>query len=792
MDHLRTSDLSVITSCCHCGQVTSTPLPWVGKSFCCKGCIAVFQLLQSQNLHHYYELKDQRLLPASNVKTDFSYVEQLEFTSRYAYGDNRQHIDIHVGGVQCAACLWLLEKLPQYISNAESCRLDLGTQVLRVTKKNKASFRPVFEQIQNWGYVPQAVSNAAEQSKFAALDFKSDLLRLGVAAFCAGNVMLIAVSLYAGADGVTKSFLQYVSLLLTLPVMGYSALPLFKGSILQLKSKRISVDLPVSIAVITAFFVSIYGLLNNSEIYFDSITALIFMILTTRFIFKRVHTRHLSEKSLNLNLDVPFARKIQDFQELRISPGEVKKGDRIRIEENEIIPVDGRIDNGFGYINQSLLTGESAPSEVSQNEFVFMGSTLLRGNIEIIATQDHATSRIPKLLAEIESQGPKPNSLLLTEQVGQYFLYSLFAIVGLILFWKLSTNPSEAIYRSLSFIIVACPCTFASVIPLVLSLSLRGMRNRGIFIRNITVFERIGKIHNIFFDKTGTLTEGSFEVLNWNWLVPENPKTVGKICSALIQDEHPVAKALATYIVNNFGAQALEHKVRSILLPAQGVETYLEGGDVIRILKALPNLHQAHFVLNATRIFLNGIAVADVCLGDTIRAEAPEVVNQLKNWGYQMTLLSGDQKTAVDFVGEALGIPTSQRCHSLTLEQKADRISQSPTSIMVGDGNNDALAIQAATIGISVSGGVETALKSSDVYLANRNLRSLVDFLTVAKKTNRLVKQALVVSVIYNVTAGTLAIFGVIHPLLAALIMPVNALTSLGLSFWSLRRALWT
>jgi len=774
--------------CAHCGQISATDLSWNEKDFCCRGCLSVYQLLESQNLTKYYEIRDVCAIPVSTRRSNFSHVEMPEFVSKYAYGNSGQFIDIHVGGAQCAACIWLLEKLPNYVPEIVSARLSLGTQTLKVERKVDHSFRPAFEQIEAWGYVPHAIQSDSEQSELLKLDYKTDLFRIGVSAFAAGNVMLMAIALYAGVEGSTKILFQYTSLLLTLMALGYSALPLFRASLRQLKSRRISVDLPISIAVLTAFGVSLYGLIYGSEIYFDSITALIFLILTTRFTFKRVQAKHLSEKASSLDLEIPFARKLVNGEEQRIIPEEIRKSDQLRILENEIIPVDGTVEKGLGFVNQSLLTGESIPTEISRGGFVFMGSKLISGELQVRATEDYRTSRIPTLLHEIESDGPKPDSLLLTEKVGQFFLYIVFAIVAFILAWKLPTNPADAVYRALSFIIVACPCTFASVVPLVLALSLRQLRKRGVFIRNATVFEKIKRIQNIYFDKTGTLTEGDFEVTDWKWHISEDLHITGRIYSALVKDQHPVSKAIAAYILDNFGSQLTDEGARLTLIPSRGVEASFEGGDVIRVLKTLINNDHKNLVPNFVRIYFNNLAVASVRLGDAIRSEASEVVSDLEKMGYRITLLSGDQAKAVNYVGDAVGIPHSQRYHDLTLDQKADILKRSHASIMVGDGNNDTLAIQAATIGISVSGSVETALKSSDVYLANKNLSSLVHFLKTARRTNRLVNQALVISVLYNVTAGSLAILGIIHPLLAALIMPANALTSLAMTFWSLRK----
>ncbi len=489
--------------------------------------------------------------------------------------------------------------------------------------------------------------------------------------------------------------------------------------------------------------------------------------------------------------EVTFARRIESSGIKKIIPDQIKKGDRIRVMANETIPVDGKIELGHGYINQSLMTGESIPCEVSHNGFVFMGSKLLTGELNLIATQDYSGSRIPKLLREVESLSPRPETLRVIDLAGQYFLYVvLAAVVGILIFF-LPTDPHEGLYRALSLIIVACPCTFASVVPLILTLSMRKLRQNGIFVRNAAVFERIKNIQNIFFDKTGTLTEGVFEVLSWEWLIPENLTITGKIFSATINDEHPVSKSLAAYTSEHFGAALVTEPLKTHMIPAKGIEVRFDSGDVVRICKTEARKAK-NAVPNTVKIYFNDNEVALVILGDRIRPEAKEVIEKIKALEYRSVILSGDQRTAVDWVGEILGIPKANRYADLTLDQKAEILRSSKKSIMVGDGNNDALAIGSATIGISVTGGVETALKSSDVYLANRNLNSLVNFLKLATQTNYLIQQALVISVFYNLIAGALALSGIIHPILAAFIMPINALTSFSLSFWQLRRGSWT
>jgi heavy metal translocating P-type ATPase len=761
------------------------------RSFCCNGCLAVFSLLDSQKLTHYYDLLDSCSLPKPRVNSDFAYTDLPEFEARYSVGTKKDNLEIYVGGVHCSACLWLLEKIGQYVPGIEKANLNLGSQVLRVQRNPQNKISDIFKQIEAWGYQPIAVQTSNDLSELKKAEYKKDLYRLGVAAAGAGNIMLMSVCLYAGAEGTTKIFLEWSSFLVSLPVLFFSAVPLFLSSWAQLKTRRVSVDLPMTIALITAFLVSIYGLFYGTEIYFDSVTALVFMILANRFWFKRVQ-----EKNLNLSTnaigEVTFARKVDGTEVTQIIPDQIKKGDRIRVLANEIIPVDGKIELGHGYINQSLMTGESIPCEVSYNGFVFMGSKLLTGELDLIATQNYSNSRIPKLLREVENLSPRPDTLRVIDLAGQYFLYVVLALVICTFVFFFPTDPHQGLYRALSLIIVACPCTFASVVPLILTLSMRKLRQNGIFVRNAAVFEKIEGIRNIYFDKTGTLTEGNFEVLTWEWLANEDFVITGKIFAATVNDEHPVSKSVAAYIAQNFGAAIVNETFKTHLIPAKGVEVRFESGDVVRVCKTEVRKVKKLAVPNAVKIYFNDREVALVTLGDQLRPESKEVISKINSLQYRSIILSGDQKLAVDWVGENLGIPNSNRYANLTLDQKAEILHNSKKSIMVGDGNNDALAIGAATIGIAVTGGVETALKSSDVYLANQNLNSLVNFLNFANRTNYLIKQALVISIFYNVVAGALALSGIIHPILAAFIMPLNALTSFSLSFWQLRRQSWT
>jgi Cu2+-exporting ATPase/Cu+-exporting ATPase len=789
-DVLARIDTTLIQPLClHCNQRCIHLVSWNEKSFCCHGCLTVYKLLQDQGLQDYYSLRDQSPkdntcpLPSLEGPQDVFSLDFETFREQYVYGSKKTAVDIYVEGVHCAACLWLLEKIPIYVSGIERARLNMGSQTLTLTG-DATHFFAAIEQIRKWGYRPHPLKNVEDRLRFEKRDLRMDLYRIGVAAFCAGNIMLLSVSLYAGVEGPLRRYFELVSLLLSLPVLAYSARPIYINSWRGFRNSRISIDLPILIAVVVTFSVSVWGLLNNGPTYFDSMTALVLLILSSRFFLKRIQQKHLGPSRIAMILNVDMVKKWNGKKYISIRGEDIVAGDQLMIEAGQMIPADGEVISGSGYLNHSLLTGESLPLAVSLPQKVMMGAKLVYGRIEMKASVSFRESRIQKLLKELELVEKPSATLQLADRVGQSFLTVVFVIaLSTVVYWW-STDYKEGFYRALAFMIVACPCTFASVLPLVFSLALKKAGRDGVFIKDASVFEKIGRVKKIFFDKTGTLTEGNFEVLQFNWWRPQNPETLNQLFSLVNSSNHPVSQGIARYLYKEYQSVVSDDLLEVEQMPGRGILGKFRHGTVIRIEKMKEAPQSFGYLPNRVEIFINDALTGQISLGDRVRESSANAISELQKSGYKCYMLSGDHGAVVKRTALILGIAEENAFGDLSLDEKAQIVAENGDVMMVGDGNNDALALKKSFIGVAVHGGVETALQSSDVYIANKSFSSLLKFVRLARRTHRLIFISLGISVLYNLVAGTLALLGYIHPLMAAFIMPLNAMTVFVLCLW--------
>ncbi len=776
--------------CVHCGTCSSLPVYWQGMVFCCSGCQAVYNIINEQGLQKYYLLRERvgggsSPVLASDKWHDYSYADQSDFLSQYAYGANKQTFDIYVEGVHCAACLWLIEKLPQYIANIHSARLHMGDNTLTLVLK-EGGCSQALQQLQKWGYRPHPIRSGADAEIWRKKNYQKDLSRLAVAAFSAGNIMLISVCLYSGVTGGLARYFEWTSLVVILPSLLYSAVPLYKSSWNSIKQKRISIDFPIVVAIFTALFVSVVGLFDYGPTYFDSISSLIFLILASRMFLKTLQNHHIEVSRFQSFLDIFQVRKWDGSQFSETSPNLINVGDRVRVLAGETVPVDGEIISGEGFLNTAMINGESAPLEVSLHQPVLMGATLVTGWIEIKAKVRFHESRIQKLLRDLQGAQKKMETLRIADRVGQWFLFVVMMIAFAVIVRWWSVDPAIGLHRALSFIIVACPCTFASVLPLVFSLALRQAARFGILIKEASVFEKIKKIRNVFFDKTGVLTEGVFKVQKVHWIKNLSSEDLASIYSLVCQSEHPVSRSLAEWLQRQ--QPILIHQLVSTQsLNGQGLIGVDSRGQSIKLLKAQSVSTISSMIPNYIDIWIDDLRVGEVILGDCLRKEARSVIQQTQSRGFDCHIISGDRAQTVHQVADMVGVVQSNAHGDLSFEDKAVKLSALEGTLMIGDGNNDSLALQKSDIAIAFHGGVETALQSSDIYFSQCDLSRLPIFIDIALKTNKLIKISLITSVFYNLVAGTFALMGFIHPLLAAVIMPINAITVFLICQWVFR-----
>jgi heavy metal translocating P-type ATPase len=755
-------------ACRHCG------ITFLGAGhFCCRGCENVFTLLQTSGLGEYYDLKEgaycfQPAQPVSWKGEAFGHLDAPEVRPLYVApgGEARFFVE----GIHCVACLWLLERLPKLIPGIRSCRLDVSQSLLTLTLEAGAPLGPIAAYIQQLGYRPHALPVDEDAEALQKREQKRELLRLGLAAACTGNIMLMAVPLYGGATGFFGQLFKWLSLGIYLPVAFWGAVPFYRSALGGLRTRQINIDVPIALAIGVGSLVSTFNLVTGSEhMYFDSLAALVFLLLASRYYLRQVQLRSARSSQLLQSFFAPIAHRLRNGSVEDVPPGHLKAGDRVRVAHGERIPADGVVREGASQVNAAWLTGEHLPVEVKPGDAVHAGTVNEGPAFCLEVEQVVADSRLGQILAQLEREARSP-LIGMTDRVSRHFLTVVLVLAIGVFLAFVGSHPAEGLNRALSLLIVTCPCALALATPLTFSYALARAYRKGYVVKSGEALERLSEVRTVFLDKTGTLTHGELAVEGVVH-VAGDPARNRRLLVSLEQDSlHPIARAIRHHLHGEapLPLESLQERV------GVGIEAQV-GGRLLEV-KALPATDTVHTCVG---LYEEGLLLTRVELRDRLRAEAPAALRALRFTGCEVAILSGDQRPVVEALATEAGLPLSQARAGLSPEAKHAVVEATPFALMVGDGANDALALQKAHVGVAMHGGMDLSLKVADVYLSHPDLQALPDLIVLGRETRRVLWRNFALSIGYNLIGGIAALGGWINPLVAAVIMPLSSITVL-------------
>lgn len=785
-----------VDKCDHCGENIvvryNEAIEGVEKNFCCLGCKSVYKILQKNQLQDYYQLRQdetQSISLKNKKEAKFKYLDDPEFNQSFVVETKGlQEISFYVEGVHCAACLWILEKLPEINSSIRSANLNMSTSTLTVKYSLDGKLSDIAYLISDLGYYPHPILENQDVRNLKSKENRKDITRIAISFFCTGNIMLFAFSNYLGADQSMRVFFDLLSGVLFLPILFYGAVPFYKNSYGALKSKQLSIDLPIVLAIFLGAALSYLSLMTSLDhIYFDTLTTLVFLILLSRFLLKVSQQKSLNQENIYSFFSNIPTKKIVDGEEVDVFTRFLKVDDEIVVYPGETIPLDGVVLEGSSSTNNSLITGEIKAIKVFRGSEVFSGCINNEEKLIIKVTKTINDSQLGLILKEVE-QGwqQKTNLMKLTDKVTKYFVFSQLTISIFIFIFFLFNNDFETAYlRALTLIIITCPCALGLTPPLTITLGLSKLAKNGILVKDEKVLENIQLAKNIFFDKTGTLTEGNFQIVKWESHY-DREKEEELIFNLESYSSHPIAHSIREFIAQKWSENSKEISklefTQAKELPGVGLEGVLQGQ--LYTIKSVENENdQTSFELRQDEKIL-----AKIYLEDHPQNDAREVLERLRV-DYKLYMISGDNSGVVKRIGDELGFPKEQVYSQIKPKQKQEIIAAHPDSIMVGDGANDAIAINSALVGVAVANSMDLSLRASHVFFNNPNsLVSLEKLIIVAGETVRIIKRNVSFSLIYNMVGIILAIMGLITPLLAAILMPISSFTVLASSLISTKK----
>ncbi len=790
--------------CYHCGEPVpnglniSLAIENKTHSFCCYGCKAVAQMITENGMEGFYKHRSQLSITPqkiedatqSELKTYDNPDLQNEFVFDFSTPDSTTKLKqatLIIEGITCAACIWLLEKHINTNPAVNTFTVNHTTQRATLCwSPLQAKLSDILLMVYQLGYKAHPYKANTEE-EILVKERKKAIFRLGIAGFAMMQNMMFAIPLYVGmVSGISDGFLalfRWVSLLVTTPVVFYAARPFFQAAIRDVKTRHLTMDVPVSLAIGIAYLSSAYiTIFGGEDVYFDSVAMFTFFLLLGRFLEAQARLKSGQSMASLINLIPPSAIKVVNESEVIVSVKELCVGDLIRVKPASLIPADGIIKTGQSSVDESALTGEFMPVNKQLGDSVTGGTSNVENPLDITITAIGANARISSIMRLLDrAQTEKPAAALIADKVASYFVAAVLIITASVFTFWWFHEPTRAFSIALSVLVVTCPCALSLATPTALTAATSFLRSKGFLITRGHVLESLALSDELIFDKTGTLTKGQLVISQIISNCDLANSDLITLASSLEQySEHPIAKAFSInqpYDVKDIIATPgggiegsinnNKYRIGHIEYAAQLLATTVQT-------KQLKAPDQGHWLALVSQEKLLGWFLIE----DTIRDESRSVINTLKHSGYRVSLLSGDQSQSVFSTAKTLGIDNAIGGASpedkLRYMQKQQ--SKNKNIIMVGDGLNDVPVMAGTQLSIAMGNANDLTKMKSDAILLSSNLDTLLLALKTGKRTRKIIIQNLSWAIAYNLIALPLAATGMIPPYAAAIGMSLSSL----------------
>lgn len=775
------------TPCYHCGDPVLTGDTFQVVIFdkprlmCCPGCQAVATTIVDSGLSSYYQYRTENADKAELVPEELKSLTlydnqdiQQEFVRDVA---DQKEVPLSLDGVSCAACAWLIEKQLQRTKGVTHIQVNTTTNRALVRwDDSETSLSTILTRIHHLGY-KAAPFEADKQEQQYYRNMKQYLYRLGIAGLATMQVMMLAVAMYfevfGDMDETFRNYFRWISLIFATPVLLYSALPFYTNAWRNLKARTLGMDVPVSIALLFAYFSSLYATVTGKgEVFFESVAMFTFFLLLGRFLEMRAR-RTAAAASANLLKLVPkMARHLTGET---VPANSLKVDDHVRVLPGEPFPADGRILSGKTSVDESMLTGESLPQTKQSGDTVYAGTMNVEGNVDITVINNHKESLVAHIVRlQDEAQMAKPKVAVLADQIARYFVAAILIIsASTWLYWHFS-RPDDAFWIMLSVLVATCPCALSLATPTALTCSTSTFGQLGIMLRRGHVLETLTKVNRLVVDKTGTLTEGTVQIstieINSDTLTEQQVINIAASLEAFAN--HPIANAFQARASEKVNVGAADNHI------GQGVNGTIDG-QYWRIGKASFALSDGAESYQSYPVILScdNKPVAAFSLIDPIRPSSARLLAAFKDAGIQTTMLTGDQSRNVKQVADELGIdsvvsgvsPQGKLSYLQSLDSRT-------ITLMIGDGVNDAPVLAGAHLSVAMGGGTDIAKSSADMVLLGDDLEKLLTARRLAQQTRRIIRENLAWALGYNVTILPLAVMGFVAPYVAVVGMSASSI----------------
>jgi heavy metal translocating P-type ATPase len=764
---------------------TLCALPSGDAAFCCTGCENVYAILmESGVVATGQSFRDTDLFQQSLKLGLISTRTQSATQTPIPPDAETREAVFHIGGMWCTSCGWLIEHALAGVRGVASAEVMFASDLLKV--RYCPQYLPgdrIVERVASLGY---RANEYTGDTAPADAERKDLLLRVGIAAFLSMNVMTFSLVVYASYfEPITASFSRYIPFLLmalATPSVFYCAAPILRIAWAGARAGRLRMESLLAMGILMAYgYSAVQAFRGDHRVYFDTACAIVTLVLTGKVIERGAKERAMRALTLLHRLMPSKARLIQDGRERFVSVDALQPGSLFRVKSGERLPADGIVVEGRSHADESVLTGESAPVPKTVGNHVVCGSINTGGVLEIRATRVGAESTLARIVSTVEQAAASRTKMERSvDRAARLFIPAVLAL-AMITFaaWQIHTGkPGTALMHAIAVLVIACPCALGIATPLALTAAVAEAGRRGILVSDTRVLETIREVHTVILDKTGTATLGEFALLE----TVGDISRMAELAAVEAWSEHPIAKALPRKAAGPPTAQDVTiFAGRGISGAVNGTRYFLGNRALVEQLCAKP-AGFPHLSGSIVYFGWDGEVRGALSFGDRVRPDAAALCADLRRRGIRTMLLSGDTRTATagiaaqigadEWIGEAL--PERKVTIIRELQQQGTVVA------MIGDGVNDAPSLAQADLGIALGSGADIAMQAAPLVLMGRSLAAVSETLDLARRAFTIVRQNLFWAFAYNVVGITLAMTGVLNPILAAAAMVLSSLSVIG------------
>ncbi|SKB29866.1 heavy metal translocating P-type ATPase [Daejeonella lutea] len=766
--------------CYHCGtEINGTGYIADEKEFCCIGCKSVYQILSARDMCSYYSYNDSPGQAQLQTAVNLDYLDEPSIVSKLTdYNDEQvSSITFYVPGIQCSSCIWLLEHLHKFNKGVVHSRIDFLKKQVAITFRNQEiSLKELVMLMISVGYEPLISLQDVVKEKKDSVN-RSLIKRIAVAGFCMGNVMLLSFPEYFGMAEIENQFrilFGWMNLAFAIPVTFYCGREFFQSAWAGLKHKIINLDAPLALIIAVLFLRSAFEIISGSGPGFtDTLTGLVFLLLMGRWVKQRTYS-HLSFKRDYRSYFPVAVTLIREKDEVSLALEDLKVGDRILVRNNEIIPADAILMKGDALADFSFVTGEAVPIPKVLGEILYAGGRQLGEAIELEVIKPVSQSYLTSLWNNEAFTRPVKETSNFNDSIARYF-----GIVTLIIaftagtYWAFTGDSVKAWTSFTAVLIVACPCVLSLSTPFTLSGILSIFDKHLFYLKSPNTVEQLAQVNTLVFDKTGTITSPDSAEVNFTGDLSDTDKLL--TASLARNSAHPLSQKIIQKIRTGFYLSVLDFKE----IPGKGISGIINGNLVKLGSPTDPRRNNSSAGSAASHLEVNGIYKGYFKIGQYWRSGLRSLFDDLAQTN-ELHVISGDNEADKEKLSMIIPngsemhfrqSPLSKLNYVKSLQEKGKNV------MMIGDGLNDAGALQQSDLGVAVTDNINTFSPACDAILNGKSTTKIPAFIRLSKDALNTIKASFIISGTYNIIGVYFAVQGLLSPLLAAVLMPLSTIS---------------